>query len=187
MSQPFIGEIRLFAGNFAPRSWALCAGQLMSIAQNQALFSILGTTYGGDGQTTFGLPDLRGRVPLGWGQGAGLPNHTIGEISGAETSTLSSTQLPAHTHTASIGTLNIATASVAGNRRSPVDAIFATEAAGVTDVYSDGSANVTMAADALSGAPALANAGAGQPFGIVQPFLLINYIIALEGIFRSRN
>ena len=94
-----IGEIRMFAGNFAPRSWAFCNSQILSIAQNTALFSILGTTYGGNGQTTFGLPDLRGRVPIGTGQGPGLPNVSLGEMSGTPTTTLLATNMPAHTHT----------------------------------------------------------------------------------------
>src|SRR6185503_14662217 len=98
MSEPFIGEIIMFAGNFAPRGWAFCEGQLLSIAQNSALFSILGTTYGGDGQTTFALPDLRGRAPMQWGQGPGLTPRFLGESSGAENVTLISTQMPAHTH-----------------------------------------------------------------------------------------
>src|SRR3954471_16909667 len=97
-----IGEIRLFAGNFAPRNWAFCNGQLMPIAQNTALFSILGTTFGGNGQTTFGLPDFRGRVSVGTGQGTGLTNHDLGEQSGTENVTLSTAQMPAHTHTIAV-------------------------------------------------------------------------------------
>src|SRR4051794_10683767 len=98
MSEPFIGEVIMFAGNFAPRGWALCQGQLLSIAQNTALFSILGTTYGGNGQTTFALPDLRGRVPLGQGQGPGLSSYVLGEVAGNENVTLISTQMPQHNH-----------------------------------------------------------------------------------------
>src|SRR5215211_7135341 len=98
MSEPFIGQIMLVPYNFAPRGWAFCSGQILPIAQNTALFSLLGTTYGGNGQTTFALPDLRGRVPMSFGQGAGLPNHSLGEVAGAETITLLQTQMPAHTH-----------------------------------------------------------------------------------------
>ena len=100
MSEPFIAEIILFAGNFAPRGWAFCQGQILSIAQNTALFSILGTTFGGDGQTTFALPDLRGRVPVGLGQGPGLPNVNLGEVGGEPTHTLINTEMPAHSHPA---------------------------------------------------------------------------------------
>src|ERR1044071_5211689 len=98
MSEPFLGEIVMFAGNFAPRSWALCNGQILAIAQNTALFSILGTTYGGNGQTTFGLPNLQGRYAMHWGQGQGLTNRVIGETSGNETIALITSQMPAHNH-----------------------------------------------------------------------------------------
>src|ERR687884_310806 len=98
MSEPFIGLVTIFAGNFAPRGWALCQGQLLPIAQNTALFSILGTTYGGNGQTTFALPDLRGRAPIGTGQGPGLPSYTLGEAAGSPSITLLSTQMPMHNH-----------------------------------------------------------------------------------------
>src|SRR5439155_18983562 len=102
MSEPFLGEIRLFGFNFAPRGWAFCQGQLLPIAQNTALFSLLGTTYGGNGQTTFALPDLRGRVAVGFGQGPGLSNIDLGQVSGAETATLTQAQMPAHGHLASV-------------------------------------------------------------------------------------
>src|SRR6478672_10112699 len=99
MSEPFLAEIIMFAGNFAPRGWAFCQGQILSIAQNTALFSLLGTTYGGNGQTTFALPDLRGRVPVGTGQGPGLSNYDLGQVSGSESVTLTVSQMPAHNHT----------------------------------------------------------------------------------------
>src|SRR5215831_16990317 len=98
MSEPFVAQIQIFAFNFAPRGWAFCAGQILSISQNTALFSLLGTTYGGNGQTTFGLPDLRGRVPLSPGQGPGLSNYSLGQVGGAENVTLTTTQMPQHTH-----------------------------------------------------------------------------------------
>src|SRR3954467_10025114 len=100
MSEPFIGEVRMFGGNFAPRGWAFCNGQLLSISQNTALFSLLGTTYGGNGQTTFALPNLQGRVPMHVGQGPGLTNRTQGEVAGTETHTLNANEMPVHTHTA---------------------------------------------------------------------------------------
>src|ERR1700730_18604085 len=100
MSEQYVGEIRPFAGNFAPQNWALCNGSLLPISQNSALFSLIGTTYGGDGQTTFGLPDLRGRHPVGQGQAPGLSNYVIGEVSGVETVTLNTLQLPVHSHPA---------------------------------------------------------------------------------------
>src|SRR5688500_15190919 len=112
-----IGEIRLFAGNFAPRSWAFCSGQILSIAQNTALFSILGTTYGGNGQTTFALPDLRGRVPLSPGQGPGLPNYTLGQMSGETTHTLTQSEMPTHNHTA-------AAASAGGSSGAPANNVW---------------------------------------------------------------
>lgn len=174
MSEPFIAEIRMFAGNFPPRGWAFCQGQILSIAQNTALFSLLGTTYGGNGQTTFALPDLRGRVPVGTGQGPGLPSVNLGEISGSPTHTLIITEMPAHNHSvmvpasSAIGTLDApANGSVpaASNQRS---AQFAP------------SGNVQLSATA-------GISGGSQPFSIMQPYLGMNYIIAMEGIYPSRN
>src|SRR4051812_19628298 len=107
MSEPFLAEIMIFAGNFAPRGWAFCNGQILSIAQNTALFSLLGTTYGGNGQTTFALPDLRGRVPIGVGQGPGLSSISLGEVGGTENVTLLTTQMPMHDHTATVTPLKL--------------------------------------------------------------------------------
>src|SRR5262245_64766586 len=118
MSEPFLGEIRMFGGNFAPRGWAFCNGQLLSIAQNTALFSLLGTTYGGDGQTTFALPNLQGRFAMHWGNASGLSPRTLGEVSGTESVTLLTSQLPAHTHP-------VAAISADGNTESPVGAVWA--------------------------------------------------------------
>jgi microcystin-dependent protein len=182
MSEPFIGMIVLFAGNFAPRNWAFCQGQLLSIAQNTALFSILGTTYGGNGQTTFALPDLRGRVPLGPGQGPGLTNRTLGETGGVENVTLSALQMPAHNHAVTLG-MNIKNG--AGNSRSGGGNVLANEAAGVTAMYSNASPDTTLSSGALSGT--VGTAGGSQPTPILQPYLALNYIIALYGIFPSRN
>jgi microcystin-dependent protein len=172
--------------NFAPSGWAFCNGQLLPINQNQALFALLGTQYGGDGQTTFALPNLQGRVPVGQGQG-----HVIGEVGGVENVTLTINQMPAHTHVIAPGTL-AATPRVknaAGNRQTPVGNVPAIEAAGVTATYSDQPPDSSMAPGtiAISGAPTAAAAGGGQPVQILQPYLTMSYCIALQGIFPSRN
>lgn len=172
-----IAEIRLFAGNFSPRSWAFCSGQILSIAQNTALFSLLGTTYGGNGATTFALPDLRGRVPVGTGQGPGLPNFTLGEIGGTETVNLLINNLPAHTHTAS---LSMGARNGAGNSISPTG----NYPANVTNGYSN-TQDAQMAP--LNGSATVGNTGGSQPFSIMSPYLGLNYIICMEGIFPSRN
>lgn len=177
MSEPFIGEIILFAGNFAPRGWALCQGQLMSIAQNTALFSILGTTYGGDGVTTFALPDLRGRVPLGQGQGPGLTPRVLGEESGSETVTLISTEIPAHNH-------QLLANTAAGSLPEPTNNVLA----GVSDPNSGGLFNAFEATANTTLSPlAIGVTGGSQPHNNMQPYLCLNYIIALVGIFPSRN
>lgn len=168
----------MFAGNFAPRSWAFCQGQILSIAQNTALFSILGITYGGNGQTTFGLPDFRGRIPVGIGQGPGLPNITLGEMSGAETVTLTTTTMPAHTH---LVTPRIAVSDSNANSTEADGRILATPAANIYTAASNASGN-------LGGVSATLNPVAGgQPFNNVQPFLVMNFVVCLEGIFPSRN
>jgi len=191
MSEPFIGQIILVGFNFAPRNYALCNGQLMSIAQNTALFSLLGTTYGGDGQTTFGLPDLRGRVPIHQGQGPGLTNRTMGEINGSENITLLASQMPAHTHAVTLtnlaGTTHVKAG--AGNQRGPAGNVLAAEAAGVTATYSNQLADATMATGAVTvdGTATTAPAGSNVPVQILTPSLTMNYCIALFGIFPSRN
>jgi microcystin-dependent protein len=175
MSEPFIGEIRLFAGNFAPRGYALCNGQLLAISQNTALFSILGTTYGGNGITTFGLPDLRGRVPMHAGQGPGLTSRSLGETGGAESETLLVGQMPAHNHLAFPNNRN-------ANVQNPVDS--------VPGKAPDPGFFYRNSADPAGGpmdAGFIGNTGGGQPHDNMQPFLAINYIIALEGIYPSRN
>ena len=187
MANPFLAEIRLFAGNFPPKGWALCAGQLLPINQNQALFSLLGTSYGGNGQTNFALPDLRGRAPVGVGQGSGLQNYDIGQKTGAETATLAIAQMPSHTHTVGVGTLAIAAASTPGNQQSPENAVPAAEAVGVTATYSTATPDIAMSPAALTGAPAVTATGGGQPVSLMQPSLVVTYIIALVGIFPSRN
>ena len=170
MSDPFIGEIRMFGGNFAPRNWALCDGQLLSIASNTALFSLLGTTYGGNGQTTFGLPDLRGRVPVHQGQGPGLSDRTLGESAGTETVTLLPTQMPAHHHPgASAGTATL------GNPGGSLPG------SGAAAIYVDTPPGLTMSTATQP------PRGGGQPHPNLMPYLCINFIICMAGIFPSRN
>jgi microcystin-dependent protein len=178
---PFLGEIRMTGFNFAPNGWALCNGQLMSIAQNSALFSLLGTQFGGDGVQTFGLPDLRGRVPVHQGQGNGLSPYNMGEVGGSENVTLLVTQMPMHNHTVGISnaagsvsdpTNNILAQSNTGSPRQPnlnVPNFVAPPATG------------TMAPNAVSAA------GGSQPHPNLQPFQCVNFIIALQGIFPSRG
>jgi microcystin-dependent protein len=191
MSQPFIGTIAIFAFNFAPRDWALCNGQIMPIAQNQALFALIGTTYGGNGTTTFGLPNLQGRVPMSMGTGTGLTTRVIGEFSGAENVQLQITQLPPHTHAITLNNL-AATANAknaAGNSQTPLGNVPAIEAAGVTATYSNAAPDATMGAGAISvtGTATAALTGNGFPVSILPPFLVLNYCIALVGLFPSRN
>lgn len=174
MSEPFIGQIVMFGGNFAPRSWALCDGQLLSIASNTALFSILGTTYGGDGRTTFGLPDLRGRVAVHAGTGPGLSSYRLGERAGVEQNFLNVTQLPNHTHVVGIpGDASPGTTSTPEAGTMPAEAS--------EDVYGTGDSPVTMGT-VTSGAT-----GGSQPVNNVQPYNTVNYIIALQGTFPSRS
>lgn len=212
MSDQFLGEIRMFAGNFAPRGWAFCQGQIMAISTNSALFSILGTTYGGNGSSTFALPDLRGRVPTGTGPGPGLPLTTLGEIAGTPSVTLNINQLPQHNHTAaftgaatsvatnlSIGTTHAAaianptngsttylTAADAtyGGDPVPITGLYSSTApvAGSTATLAGGSVNVTP-----QGTIAVGFAGSSAAVPITQPYLGINFIIAVEGMFPSRN
>lgn len=176
-----IAEIRMFAGNFAPRNWAFCQNQILSIAQNTALFSLLGTTYGGNGQTTFALPDFRGRVAVGTGQGPGLASITLGEVAGSPTVTLTTNQMPAHNHTLTGAVTPQANAGTDGqtddptNRRLMGASIF-------TGANSD---LVNMAP--LSSTLAVGINGGSQPFSIMPPYLGMNYIICLFGIFPSRD
>jgi microcystin-dependent protein len=174
MSEPFIGEIRMVGFNFAPRGWALCNGQILSIQQNTALFSLLGTTYGGDGRTTFALPDLRSRVPLHQGQGPGLSNRTLGEQSGQEAVTLTTAQLPAHAHSAQCS-------SGKGNTNSPTGKLWSKDAGVQSATYTGNAPDGAMAANAIG------NTGNGQPHENMPPFLAVTFVIALEGIYPSRN
>jgi microcystin-dependent protein len=170
MAEPFYGEIRMTAFNFPPRGWALCNGQLLPINQNQALFSLLGTTYGGDGRTTFALPDLQGRVPVHAGGGS----VQLGEKSGSETVTLAGSQVPAHAH-AILGSANQA------NSTNPAGRVLAQKPRGGANVFG-GAANTTLAPETLA-----TSAGVAQPHDNVQPFCAVNFVIALIGIFPTRD
>lgn len=169
--EPFIGEVILFAGNFEPRGWMYCDGQLLPIAQFSALYSILGTAYGGDGQTTFALPDLRGRVPLGPRHGPGLSPHLLGASGGQETVTLTANQMPSHHHT-QFAALTLATSP------DPTGNMLAVE----TDP-----AYAPSGPAAAMGVQAIGSAGGSQSHQNLQPYLALNYIIAIEGIYPSRS
>lgn len=175
----YIAQILLFAGNFAPRGWAFCQGQILSIAQNTALFSLLGTTYGGNGQTTFALPDLRGRTPIGAGQGPGLSPINLGQVGGTENTTLVITNMPAHNHTV---TVNPRAVTEAGDTSIPTNAYIANSGALDREFKASGTFVNMGAANATSGI-----AGGSQPFSIRNPYLGLNYIICMEGIYPSRN
>lgn len=184
-----LAEIRMFAGNFAPRGWALCQGQLLPISANQALFSLLGTTYGGDGRTTFALPDLRGRMVIGPGTGPGLPTYRQGAKAGTETNTLNATQIPYHTHFAQF-TNNIATLNVGSNHDGGDDP--SDQWMGITannDLLYDATAAVGESMGAVVGdlSATVSNTGAATPINNMQPYLSVNFIIALTGTFPSRS
>lgn len=176
-----IGEVRIFAGTFAPRSWAFCQGQLMAISENSALFSVLGTTYGGDGRTTFGLPDLRGRAAVGPGTGPGLPTVRLGEKEGRETTTLLAQNLPSHHHTLNVS--NTAGATSTPTNAFPALSQVQTERGGENyGVNSYGNApNSNMNNNVLG------NTGGSTPVDIRNPYLPCNYIICLYGIYPSRS
>ncbi|MBD2867716.1 phage tail protein [Paenibacillus arenilitoris] len=173
MSEPYIGEIRAFAGNFAPKGWALCNGQLLPISHNTALFSILGVTYGGDGKTNFALPDLMGKAPLQQGAGVGLTPRTLGEIGGSPSVTLTTNEIPAHTHAPQ--------AVNAGSTLSPTNATWAglVQGRGIPTVYAS-NPTTPMSPNAVG------VTGGSQPHNNRQPYLGVNFIIALEGIFPPR-
>jgi len=175
---PFIGMIIMFGGNFAPRGWALCDGQLLDISQHSALFSILGTTYGGDGRTTFGLPDLRGRLPMHPGNGPGLSSHRLGEKSGRENVTLTERELPSHTHACQVNARNSP-----GNKANPNNKVWAADDTAENTYSNLAGSDAIMRSDAV----VAANTGGGQPFPIFNPYQCVNFIIALEGIFPSRS
>jgi microcystin-dependent protein len=177
-----LATIEMFAGNFAPRGWTFCRGQLLAINQNQALFSLLGTTFGGNGTTTFALPDLRGRAPIGTGQGPGLSNIDLGQTSGSEATSITAANLPAHSHTVS-GTIKMLTTTVPADALSPGGNYFANDG---STKYNPSSSGGTMKAANIS-ALAIGPAGNGAPVSNRMPYLAINYVICLQGIFPSRN
>ena len=193
---PFLGQIMMFGGNFAPRGWAYCEGQLLAISQNQALFSILGTTYGGDGRTTFGLPDLRGRTPVHTGTGPGLSTYSLGERGGAETVSLTQSQMPAHTHVATAQTVTqIAVSSKDATSAAPAAgealAAVSSERGKVSnaEIYNTETPNTVLSAKTAASTTTITNlpTGGSQPHPNMQPYLAVHYIIALQGLFPSRN
>ncbi len=184
-----------WAPNFAPKNWEFCAGQTLSISSNTALFSLIGTTYGGNGQTTFMLPDLRGRVPIGAGQGPGTSQYNLGQKGGVETVSLTEAQLAPHTHGATTSGLS---AEINASNQAATESVPGTSGATTlaaasytgrpAEVYNNSTPNVALnTAAKVTGNVSIANAGAGQPVGIVQPYLAINYIICIFGVFPPRN
>lgn len=169
MAYEFVGEIRMFAGNYAPLGWMFCEGQLLPISEYETLFNLIGTTYGGDGQETFALPDLRGRVPVHQGNG-----FVIGQIAGVETVRLTPSQIPAHNHP-------VLASTQGGNTRDPAGAVLAVDGAGVTTLYS------SEQPDALMNWPGSNSVGGNQPHENLQPYLCIDFIISLYGVFPSPN
>ena len=171
MSEPFIAEIRIFAGNFAPRGWAFCSGQLLPISQNTALFSLIGTTYGGDGRTTTALPNMQGRAPMHPGRGPGLTSRRLGERVGVEVVTLSESQIPSHNHV-------MRGNEEGGDALSPVNGHFGEPS---DDLYTESGTTVDMANNILT------DTGGGNSHNNMQPFLAMNFIIALVGLYPSRS
>jgi microcystin-dependent protein len=172
--EPFIGEIKMFGGNFAPRGFALCDGQLLSVSQNNALFALLGTIYGGDGRTTFALPDLRGRLPIDDGNGPGLSSRQIGGRSGAERVAITATTMPTHSH-------DIMGTTDDGDSNNPAAKVPAVAPVAAYSDQAPDPANARFASTAIS------NTGIGQTHDNVMPYQVINFIIALNGLFPSRN
>jgi microcystin-dependent protein len=175
MADPFVAEIRIFAFNFAPKGWAFCHGQLMPISQNTALFSLLGTTYGGDGKSTFALPDLQGSAPMHPGQGPGLSLHDLGEIGGSDTVTLLESEIPSHSHTMMAST-------VLANAQLPTPNTALARSAQGAAYQSNSTANLTAMSPY-----ALAIAGNSQPHNNLMPYLTFNFCIALQGVFPPRT
>jgi len=174
MSEPFVAEIRIFAGNFAPRSWAFCDGQLLPVSQNTALFSLIGTTYGGDGRSTTALPNLQGRMPMHPGRGPGLTSRRLGQRGGVEMETLTEAQMPSHTHTLRCANIPFGVQTPNNQRvvdRTNVDAYQTNTSASL----------VSMATQSLP------NAGGSQPHNNLSPFIAMNFIIALQGLYPSRG
>ena len=174
MSDPYVAEIRIVGFNFAPTGWALCNGQLLSISQNTAVFSLLGTTYGGDGKTTFALPDLQGSAPMHQGQGAGLSQRFLGESGGSPTVTLIESELPAHAH-------SVGATPGGGNQVSPTGRAWSSLPGRTPPQLFAASPNTTMSPQAF------AVAGGSQPHNNMSPYLVLNFIIALQGVFPPRG
>ena len=172
MSEPFVGEIRMFAGNFAPRGWAFCDGQLLAVSQNDALFSLLGTIYGGDGRTTFGLPDMRGRIPIHAGSGPGLSPRRLGAKAGAEKVTLTVNQLPSHTHPVRAVTTTATDNNPQGKLTAESPSISA---------YAEVDQSANMATGSIT------STGGSRSHTNLMPYLCVNFIIALVGIYPSRH
>lgn len=173
MAQPYVGEIRMFAGNFAPVGWMFCEGQLLPISENETLFQLIGTTYGGDGQSTFALPDLRGRIPIHFNEFGSAPNYTLAETGGVESVTLTTQQIPAHSHSL------LATTDLA-NSASPADAYLSTTATG-NKIYSTAAPSVVLHPQEIG------PIGGSQPHDNFQPYLCVDFIISLFGIFPSQT
>lgn len=176
-----IGEVRLFAGNFAPLNWQFCDGSSISIANNDALYALIGTIYGGDGVQTFNVPDLRSRIPIGTGQGPGLPNIVLGQLAGSESVTMTTGQMPVHTHAGQPASLSIPAYTGADTSATPTGAVLA----GLAGAYTALEPDTNLKAD--TAAITLAPTGQGNPFSIIQPYLTTNYIICVQGIFPTRN
>jgi microcystin-dependent protein len=174
---PYIGEIRMFAGNYAPDGWAICNGQLLSISANSALFSVIGTNYGGNGTTTFALPDLRGRAPIHQGNG-----HTLGQQGGTEQVTLTSTQIPSHTHTA---ILALPVYAGVGNADTPIGNVPAVNVARANEFNT--TSNGSMGTVDYTASSATTPVGSSQPHDNMKPYMVINYIIAVQGLYPSSN
>ena len=174
MADPFVAEIRIFPFNFAPKGWAFCNGQLIAISQNTALFSLLGTTYGGDGKSTFALPNLQGSAPMHPGQGPGLSLHDLGEMNGSETVTLLESEIPAHPHTLMAG-------ADPANAQIPNSQVSLARSSGGSAYNPTGTGLVQM------NSLALGLAGSGQPHNNMQPYLTVNFCIALQGVFPARG
>jgi microcystin-dependent protein len=177
MNSPYIGQVFMYGYDWAPKNYALCANQLLAINTNQALFSILGTTYGGNGIQTFALPDLRGRTYVGWGQGGGLSNYVLGEMTGTESVTLLQSNLPGHNHLMSVNN----TAATVGDPTAAMLSQGAVVDSATVATYSGSAQNAVMNAGAI------ANAGGSQPVSLLQPYLAINFSVCLYGLFPTRN
>lgn len=187
-ANPYLGEISIFGGNFAPRGWAFCKGQLLPISSYSALFSLLGTFYGGDGRTTFGLPDLTARVAVGYGQGNhGLSYYNIGQMGGEEKHTLQITEVPSHGHTASSNSKLFGQSAPGDDDTLGAGVSLASGSNTGSEVFSGDAPNTEMNASSVVTTTTVQNQGGGQSHNNIQPYTAINYIIALEGIYPSRS